>query len=185
MADGITTLDYNAGWCYCHVAVGIATESIYFNLSSEVLNRTSSHMWGRWYFWYTFQVYKIIKSNISSDMNKPCWKLAKACPQSQKLFCFRENNLLVKLFCYWLWVDRWWIRYTQSFLSIYRKVDLVGLIGGMLQFVAIIIIIFLTFKHGKFKTFVANTFYNNIPQLKFPKLWSWVMFLSSYFRILG
>ena len=36
-----------------------------------------------------------MKSNISSDMNKPCWKLAKACPQSQKLFCFRENNLLV------------------------------------------------------------------------------------------
>ena len=27
-------------------------------------------------------------------MNKPCWKLAKACPQSQKLFCFGENNLL-------------------------------------------------------------------------------------------
>ena len=36
-----------------------------------------------------------MKSNISSDMNKPCWKLAKAYPQSQKLFCFRENNLLV------------------------------------------------------------------------------------------
>ena len=34
-------------------------------------------------------------SNISSDMNKPCWKLVKACPQSQKLFCCRENNLLV------------------------------------------------------------------------------------------
>ena len=46
-------------------------------------------------FWYTFQVYKIIESNISSDMNKPCWKLAKACPQSQKLFCFGENNLPV------------------------------------------------------------------------------------------
>ena len=44
---------------------------------------------------YTFKVYKIMKSNISSDMNKPCWKLAKACPQSQKLFCFGENNLLV------------------------------------------------------------------------------------------
>ena len=41
-------------------------------------------------------MYKIIKSNISSDMNKPCWKLAKACPQSQKLFCFGENNLPVK-----------------------------------------------------------------------------------------
>ena len=37
----------------------------------------------------------LIKSNISSDMNKPCWKLAKACPQSQKLFCFGENNLPV------------------------------------------------------------------------------------------
>ena len=36
-----------------------------------------------------------MKSNISSDMNKPCWKLVKACPQSQKLFCFRENNLPV------------------------------------------------------------------------------------------
>ena len=36
-----------------------------------------------------------MKSNISSDMNKPCWKLTKACPQSQKLFCFGENNLLV------------------------------------------------------------------------------------------
>ena len=35
---------------------------------------------------------------FSSDMNKPCWKLVKACPQSQKLFCFRENNLLVKWF---------------------------------------------------------------------------------------
>ena len=34
-----------------------------------------------------------MKSNISSDMNKPCWKLAKACPQSQILFCSRENNL--------------------------------------------------------------------------------------------
>ena len=32
-------------------------------------------------------------SNISSDMNKPCWKLMKACPQSQILFCSRENNL--------------------------------------------------------------------------------------------
>ena len=35
----------------------------------------------------------IMKSNISSDMNKPCWKLAKTCPQSQILFCSRENNL--------------------------------------------------------------------------------------------
>ena len=45
--------------------------------------------------WDTFKVYNIIVSNISSDMNKPCWKLAKACPQSQKLFCFGENNLLI------------------------------------------------------------------------------------------
>ena len=30
---------------------------------------------------------RIMMSNISSDMNKPCWKLAKACPQSQILFC--------------------------------------------------------------------------------------------------
>ena len=52
--------------------------------------------------WYTFKVYNIIVSNISSDMNKPCWKLAKVCPQSQKLFCFGENNLLIKesLFSY-------------------------------------------------------------------------------------
>ena len=54
-------------------------------------------------FWYTFQVYKIIESNISSDMNKPCWKLAKACPQSQKLFCFGENNLLVNKECLITW----------------------------------------------------------------------------------
>ena len=47
------------GWCYCLVADGMATAgwlgrcylpwSIYFNFSSEVLSRTSSHMWGRWY----------------------------------------------------------------------------------------------------------------------------------------
>ena len=39
----------SVGRCYCHVADGIATGSYYFSLSSEVLNRTSSHMWGRWY----------------------------------------------------------------------------------------------------------------------------------------
>ena len=58
----------NVGWCYCHVAdgitttglkcwqmlllmwqMGIATGSVHFNLSSEVLNRTSTHIWGRWY----------------------------------------------------------------------------------------------------------------------------------------
>ena len=55
------------GWCYCQVADGMATVGLewwqmllpcgrwnshwvnYFNLSSEVLNRTSSHMWGRLY----------------------------------------------------------------------------------------------------------------------------------------
>ena len=41
-----------------------------------------------------------MKSNISSDMNKPCWKLVKACPQSQKLFCFGENNLLALFGCF-------------------------------------------------------------------------------------
>ena len=38
------------GRCYSHVADGIATLGwIYFSISSEMLNRTSSHMWGRWY----------------------------------------------------------------------------------------------------------------------------------------
>ena len=67
VADGIATLiivlaDVIAKWQmewplqgwsigrrYCHVADGIATGSYYLSLSSEVLNRTSSHMWGRWY----------------------------------------------------------------------------------------------------------------------------------------
>ena len=56
VADGIATagychwqMEWSVGRCYCHVADGIATRSIYFNLSAEVLNRTSSHMWGRWY----------------------------------------------------------------------------------------------------------------------------------------
>ena len=40
---------WSVGRCYCHVADGRATGSYYFSLSSEVLNRTSSHMWGRWY----------------------------------------------------------------------------------------------------------------------------------------
>ena len=39
-------------------------------------------------------------SNISSDMNKPCWKLAKACPQSQILFCSSENNLPTSSPCF-------------------------------------------------------------------------------------
>ena len=40
----ITTI----GRCYCQVADGIATGSDYFSLSYGVLNRTSSHMCGRW-----------------------------------------------------------------------------------------------------------------------------------------
>ena len=35
---------WSFGRFYCHVADGIATGSYYFSLSSEVLNRTSSHM---------------------------------------------------------------------------------------------------------------------------------------------
>ena len=35
-----------------------------------------------------------MKSNISSDMNKPYWKLAKACPQSQNYSVLEKNNLL-------------------------------------------------------------------------------------------
>ena len=69
VADGKATclvLYLCDGWCYCPVADGIATEgcelpwlmlfpggrwqgNIHFNLSSEVLCRTSSHIWGRWY----------------------------------------------------------------------------------------------------------------------------------------
>ena len=40
----ITTI----GRCYCQVADGIATGLDYFNFSSGVLSRTSSHMCGRW-----------------------------------------------------------------------------------------------------------------------------------------
>ena len=67
VADGIDT--FWDGWCYCHcgrwnnhigwkvfkadlitlVADGKATGSIYFNLSSVLFIRTSSHMWGRLY----------------------------------------------------------------------------------------------------------------------------------------
>ena len=49
VADGMATTGLEVGRCYCHVADGIATGSYYFSLSSEVLNRASSHMWGRWY----------------------------------------------------------------------------------------------------------------------------------------
>ena len=51
VVDVITTNCFNilCGRCYCHVADGMATGSVYFNFSSKVLNRTSSHMCGRWY----------------------------------------------------------------------------------------------------------------------------------------
>ena len=111
VADGMATTGWSVGRCYCHVADGTATGSYYLSLSSEVLNRTSSHIWGRWYLpMFLFRdgllpnyriifsdtpsrCIRIMMSNISSDMNKPCWKLVKACPQSQILFCSRENNL--------------------------------------------------------------------------------------------
>ena len=67
VADGINTFWY--GWRYCHcgkwnshigwnvvmedlitlMADRKATWSIYFNLSSVLFIRTSSHIWGRWY----------------------------------------------------------------------------------------------------------------------------------------
>ena len=48
-ADVIVSLLSN-GISYSHVADGMATlRWIYFSLSSEMLNRSSSHMWGRWY----------------------------------------------------------------------------------------------------------------------------------------
>ena len=57
-------------------------------------------------FWLCGQAFASFQHGlfISSDMNKPCWKLVKACPQSQKLFCFGENNLLIsfRLFAYYL-----------------------------------------------------------------------------------
>ena len=49
VADGMATTGWSVGRCYCHVADGIAIGSYYLSLSSEVLNRTSSHIWGRWY----------------------------------------------------------------------------------------------------------------------------------------
>ena len=47
MADVIAHIVY--GWCYCHVAGVRPLGCFYFNLSSGMLFRTSSHMWGRWY----------------------------------------------------------------------------------------------------------------------------------------
>ena len=45
VADGMATAGwlYHFGRCYCHGSWS------YFNFSSEVLSRTSSQMWGRWY----------------------------------------------------------------------------------------------------------------------------------------
>ena len=44
VADGMATTGWSVGRCYCHVADGTATGSYYLSLSSEVLNRTSSHI---------------------------------------------------------------------------------------------------------------------------------------------
>ena len=52
VADGIATTGWflvPIGRCYYQVADGIAIGSLYFNFSSEVLSRTSSHICGRWY----------------------------------------------------------------------------------------------------------------------------------------
>ena len=94
---------YLYGRCYCQVADGIATLVI---VLADVI--------AKWQMEWPLQAYiafgqkqnyriifsdtpsrciRIMMSNISSDMNKPCWKLEKACPQSQILFCSRENNL--------------------------------------------------------------------------------------------
>ena len=70
------------GWCYYLVADGMATAGwlgrcycirCYFNFSSEVLRRTSSHMWGRWYlpmwFWH-LPLLAITSAIIHNMMNK-------------------------------------------------------------------------------------------------------------------
>ena len=49
VADGITTQGgYYLADVIAMVADGIATGQLYFNFSSEMFNRTSSHMCGRW-----------------------------------------------------------------------------------------------------------------------------------------
>ena len=65
----------------------------YFNFSSEVLSRTSSHICGRWYlpmfllrdglltFMYSAicsDVQKLFRTTFSSDLRKPCWKTGKS-----------------------------------------------------------------------------------------------------------
>ena len=52
VVDGMATAGWywiSTGRCYYQVADGIPTGQCYFNFSSEVLSRTSSHMCGRWY----------------------------------------------------------------------------------------------------------------------------------------
>ena len=52
VADGIA-IEWNVlvyGRCYCHCGRWISHWGVgYLNLSFEMLNRTSSHIWGRWY----------------------------------------------------------------------------------------------------------------------------------------
>ena len=48
VADVIATAGWGCVVMVCLMADGIAMGLFYFNLSSEVLNRTSSHMHGRW-----------------------------------------------------------------------------------------------------------------------------------------
>ena len=61
VADGIATgwtILFLVGRCYSHVADVITTGWIYFNFSSELFNRTSSHIWGRWYLPIFFLIFK-------------------------------------------------------------------------------------------------------------------------------
>ena len=97
MADVIAMwqLDWPPGW-------------IYFNLRSEMFNRTSSHMWGRWYLpmfllrnglftiMYITPLLALIKlwrSTFSADLRKPCWKLAKACLTTKYLLFLEKSGL--------------------------------------------------------------------------------------------
>ena len=49
VVDGITTLgEFYLADVIVMVADGITTGQLYFNFSSEMFNRTSSHMCGRW-----------------------------------------------------------------------------------------------------------------------------------------
>ena len=49
MADGIATIGWVIGRCYYHIGTCYGHRSIYFILSSEVFNRTSSQICGRRY----------------------------------------------------------------------------------------------------------------------------------------